>query len=47
MYDPIIDKRINLISDGKPNTNDPKWWGGEPIWLTAKNQVSLTFFFMT
>ena len=38
-YDPVNDRRVNLIGDAKAITNDAKWWGGEPIWKTARNQV--------
>ncbi|KAK3089994.1 hypothetical protein FSP39_008300 [Pinctada imbricata] len=35
MYDPIINKTLTLYGTEK---SDPKWWGGEPIWITAKKQ---------
>ncbi|XP_060581540.1 uncharacterized protein LOC132738125 isoform X2 [Ruditapes philippinarum] len=35
MYDINIGKRFYL---GSETSSDPRWWGGEPIWLTAKRQ---------
>lgn len=35
MYDMEIGKRFYL---GSETASDPRWWGGEPIWLTAKKQ---------
>ncbi|XP_053394488.1 uncharacterized protein LOC123525750 isoform X2 [Mercenaria mercenaria] len=35
MYDMEIGKRFYL---GSNTSGDPRWWGGEPIWLTAKRQ---------
>ena len=40
-YDPDAGKKINFLSGS--DSLDPRWWSkAEPIWLTAKNQV--TFF---
>jgi hypothetical protein len=46
IYDPENDRRVNLIGDPKLTVNNPKWWGGEPIWKTARNQVILYWFNM-
>ncbi|XP_063089552.1 ectonucleotide pyrophosphatase/phosphodiesterase family member 3 isoform X2 [Cavia porcellus] len=35
MYDVTFNKNFSLSSTEK---NNPKWWGGQPIWLTAKYQ---------
>ncbi|KAL8580376.1 hypothetical protein ACOMHN_037475 [Nucella lapillus] len=44
MYDfNISQERFSIAS---AVTNDPRWWGGEPIWLTAQKQnVSSASFF--
>ncbi|XP_039265266.2 venom phosphodiesterase 2-like [Styela clava] len=34
-YDHDLDEEFRL---GAPETSDPRWWGGEPIWVTASNQ---------
>jgi len=34
--DPAIEGRFTLRSG--PIRDDPRWWGGEPIWLTAERQ---------
>jgi predicted AlkP superfamily pyrophosphatase or phosphodiesterase len=34
--DPAIEGRFTLRSG--PVRDDPRWWGGEPIWLTAERQ---------
>uniref|UniRef100_A0A914WG45 Extracellular Endonuclease subunit A domain-containing protein n=1 Tax=Plectus sambesii TaxID=2011161 RepID=A0A914WG45_9BILA len=30
MYDPVYNESFNM------GTPDPKWWGGEPLWITAE-----------
>ncbi|MCH8247030.1 MAG: alkaline phosphatase family protein [Bacteroidetes bacterium] len=46
MFDPRSEKWFR-ISD-RDAVEDPSWWEGEPIWVTAENQgiVSATFFFV-
>jgi predicted AlkP superfamily pyrophosphatase or phosphodiesterase len=35
-YDPVFDARFTI---GDPTTvTDARWWGGEPIWVTAERQ---------
>ncbi|XP_059837552.1 ectonucleotide pyrophosphatase/phosphodiesterase family member 3-like isoform X1 [Hypanus sabinus] len=43
MYDYVFKKSFSLSGDEK---NNPKWWGGQPIWLTAmyQNLKAGTFF---
>jgi predicted AlkP superfamily pyrophosphatase or phosphodiesterase len=45
MHDPAIARDFNLSED-RPSTLDPKWWQGEPIWITARKQdlISATCF---
>ncbi|XP_067126662.1 ectonucleotide pyrophosphatase/phosphodiesterase family member 5-like [Centruroides vittatus] len=33
MYDPVFNKSFRMH-----NTKDSAWWGGEPIWVTARKQ---------
>lgn len=35
MYDPVWKERFAL---GSASVQDGKWWGGEPIWITAEKQ---------
>uniref|UniRef100_A0A8C4NBV0 Ectonucleotide pyrophosphatase/phosphodiesterase 3 n=1 Tax=Eptatretus burgeri TaxID=7764 RepID=A0A8C4NBV0_EPTBU len=35
MYDVEFDAHFSLSS---PEKNNPRWWGGQPIWLTAESQ---------
>ncbi|OBZ83013.1 hypothetical protein A0J61_08934 [Choanephora cucurbitarum] len=35
-YDPVF--REEFIHKKPEISGDPKWWGGEPIWITAKRQ---------
>lgn len=35
-YDPEL--REDFIHKNASISGDPKWWGGEPIWITSKNQ---------
>ncbi|KAI7889381.1 alkaline-phosphatase-like protein [Mucor mucedo] len=35
-YDPILGEQF--IHKNASISGDPKWWGGEPIWITSKNQ---------
>lgn len=43
-YDYELDARFSYGPQNSPN--DERWWGGEPIWITAEKQgrVSATFF---
>lgn len=43
-YDDSLDARFRFGPIDSPN--DERWWGGEPIWITAENQglTSATFF---
>ncbi len=34
-YDPVLKEAFSF---NKPDQQDPKWWGGEPIWATAIKQ---------
>ncbi len=36
MYDPVFDERFSLSN--QEAIKDGKWWGGEPIWVTAEMQ---------
>ncbi|MBX9929432.1 MAG: ectonucleotide pyrophosphatase/phosphodiesterase [Gemmatimonadaceae bacterium] len=38
MFDPAIGKRFTLTAPDSVIRNDPRWWGGEPIWATAERQ---------
>ena len=35
MFDPDFDARFAL---GQPSVQEGRWWGGEPIWVTAEKQ---------
>lgn len=35
MFDPEFGQRFSL---GEPSVQEGKWWGGEPIWVTAQKQ---------
>lgn len=35
-YDPEL--KEDFIHKNASISGDPKWWGGEPIWITSKNQ---------
>jgi len=35
MVDPVIGERFSMSAD---TANDPRWWGGEPLWATAIRQ---------
>ncbi|XP_076096525.1 uncharacterized protein LOC143067274 isoform X4 [Mytilus galloprovincialis] len=39
MYDPVINEKFSIGGSSKEN---PAWWGGEPIWSTAKKQGKKT-----
>ncbi|KAK7100774.1 uncharacterized protein [Littorina saxatilis] len=41
----VTDEKFKIYSDVK---NNPGWWGGEPIWITAKKQnvTSATYFWV-
>lgn len=45
MYDPGFDAVFSM--GRREEVENPRWWGGEPIWVTAEKQglVSATFFF--
>ncbi len=40
MYDPVLNARFRM-SD-RQAVGDERWWGGEPIWVTAEKQGLLT-----
>ncbi|PVD23081.1 hypothetical protein C0Q70_16343 [Pomacea canaliculata] len=45
----FYDQHLNeIFTLGRPMTFDPRWWGGEPIWLTAKKQnvKAATYFWV-
>ena len=44
MYDPEFDARFGIRD--RDAVSDPRWYGGEPIWVTAEQQdlVAATFF---
>ena len=44
MYDPKMDERFSL--GNRDAVRDSRWWGGEPIWVTAEKQglVTAAFF---
>ncbi len=35
MWDPIIGQRFTMTAE---TAKDPRWWGGEPLWVTAIRQ---------
>lgn len=35
MYDPEFDAKFSL---GSPAVKEGRWWGGEPVWITAERQ---------
>ena len=40
MYDPSTNVVVNFLSDA--NSNDVEWWNrSEPIWMTARKNVSI------
>ncbi|KAI7870263.1 alkaline-phosphatase-like protein [Spinellus fusiger] len=39
-YDPVLNDTFNYKSPA--NSWDSKWWGGEPIWITAEKQNTKT-----
>lgn len=43
-YDRELGRKFNRKTD----VNDPKWWGGEPIWITAEKQgvKAATYFWV-
>lgn len=45
MYDPEMDALFSL--GNREAVQDPRWWGGEPIWVTAEKQgqTAASFFF--
>jgi predicted AlkP superfamily pyrophosphatase or phosphodiesterase len=40
IYDPLIDSRFSLSN--RDAVGDSRWWGGEPIWVTAEKQGLIT-----
>lgn len=44
MYDPEIDERFS--QGNRSAVQDPRWWHGEPLWVTAQRQgrVAASFF---
>ncbi len=45
MYDPVFDEWFS-IGSGSTSAIDGKWYGGEPLWVTAEKQgeIAATFF---
>lgn len=45
MYDPEFDARFTMSNSEE--VGNARWWGGEPIWVTAETQgqVAATYFF--
>lgn len=42
-YDPVFNETFRAFGCGACN-QDAKWWnGGEPLWVTAENQVREVF----
>lgn len=46
MYDPVLDATFRLSDPD--DVRDGRWWGGEPLWVTAENQgqVTASFFWV-
>lgn len=44
MYDPVMDARFSLSN--REAIADQRWWGGEPLWVTAETQgqIAATYF---
>ena len=44
MYDPDLDERFSMGND--ETVGDGRWWGGEPIWVTAEKAglIAATYF---
>lgn len=44
MYDPVMDARFRIRD--RDAVTDARWWGGEPLWVTAQKQgqVAASFF---
>ncbi len=44
IYDPVLDARFSL--GDRSAVEDPRWWLGEPLWVTARRQglVTASFF---
>lgn len=42
------DRELGRIFNRKTDVSDPKWWGGEPIWITAEKQgiKTATYFWV-
>ena len=42
------DRKLGRTFDQKTNAQDPAWWGGEPIWITAEKQgvKAATYFWV-
>jgi predicted AlkP superfamily pyrophosphatase or phosphodiesterase len=45
MYDPVFNAEFSI---GSPAVTESRWWGGEPIWVTAEKQgvKSASFFWV-
>ncbi len=46
MYDPVLDATFRLSNPA--DARDARWWGGEPLWVTAEQQgqVAASFFWV-
>ncbi len=46
MYDPELDARFRIAD--RAAVEDSRWWGGEPLWVTAQQQgrISATYFWV-
>ncbi len=44
MYDPVLDARFRI--GDRDAVTDGRWWGGEPLWVTAQKQgqIAASFF---
>ncbi|MEP1551436.1 MAG: ectonucleotide pyrophosphatase/phosphodiesterase [Paraglaciecola sp.] len=44
----FYDRKLGETFNRTKHTNDPAWWGGEPIWITAEKQgvTSATYFWV-
>lgn len=40
MYDPVFEARFSLSN--REEVSDGRWWGGEPVWVTAERQGLVT-----
>ncbi len=46
MYDPVMDARFRI--GDRDAVTDGRWWGGEPLWVTAQKQgqIAASFFWV-